>query len=296
MQGNSNTFFEIPGRDIASLRERPLTSYRMILPGYFTAMGTPLLRGRPFDDRDVVAAPPVVIINQELAERYWPNEDPLGKRMLLADQTRTVVGVTRNTLDNGPYPEPMTFLPAFQLPRWNMSLVVRTRGAPSALVDAVRAAVLSLDPNLPIYEVTPMADFMKEQRGGDTIMAKIMAVLAAVALALALVGVYGVMAYSISQRTREMGVRMALGAQRGDVRALVMRQGATLAAIGVASGIGIGLLVTRGLATFLFGVSPFDPVVFGAVAMTLLLASLGATYLPARRATQVDPIEALRAE
>jgi putative ABC transport system permease protein len=190
----------------------------------------------------------------------------------------------------------MTFISAFQRPRWNMSLVVRARGAPLALVGSVRAAVLGLDPDLPIYGATSMDAFMNEQRGGDTIMAKIMAVVAVVALVLAVVGVYGVMAYSISQRTREMGIRMALGAQRGTVRALVIRQGVVLAAIGIAGGIGMALLVTRGLATFLFGVSPFDPGVYGAVALLLLLSSLAATYLPARRATQVNPIEALRAE
>lgn len=237
-----------------------------------------------------------MIVNQQFADLYWPDDDPIGKQILLWEQTRTVVGVTGNTLDNGPYPRPMTFLSAFQNPRWTMSLVARTRDQPSAVVEAVRTAVLSLDPNLPIYGVTEMGDFMKEQRGGDTIMAKIMAVLAAVALVLAVVGVYGVMAYSISQRTREMGIRMALGARRGHVRALVMRQGTVLAAMGIVIGIGIALLVTRSLATFLFGVSPFDPVVFGAVALLLLLASVGATYLPARRATLVDPIEALRTE
>jgi predicted permease len=259
-------------------------------------MGTPVLRGRTFGDQDLPDAPPVVMVNRQLAELYWPDEDPIGKQIRLGDQTRTVVGVTGNTLDNGPYPRPMTFLSAFQHPRWNMSLVVRAADQPAALVESVRAAVLGLDPNLPIYAVTTMDDHMEEQRGGDTIMAKIMAVLAAVALVLAVVGVYGVMAYSISQRTREMGIRMALGAQRGTVQALVMRQGTALAAVGVACGVGIALLVTRGLATFLFGVNPFDPAVFGAVALLLLLAGVGATYVPARRATQVDPIEALRAE
>jgi putative ABC transport system permease protein len=296
MQGNSNSFFEIPGRDIGSLRERPLTETRTVFPGYFTAMDTPLLKGRPFGGEDLPDAPSVVIVNQALVEHYWPDDDPIGRQMLLWGETRTVVGVARNTLDNGPYPRPMTFLSAFQDPRWNMALVVRTRGEPSALADRVRAAVLGLDPNLPIYGVTTMKDFMKEQRGGDTIMAKIMAVLAAVALVLAVVGVYGVMAYSISQRTREMGIRMALGAQQGTVRTLVIKQGAALAAIGIGVGIGAALLVTRSLATFLFGVSPFDPLVFGAVALVLLVSSLGATYLPARRATQVNPIEALRAE
>jgi putative ABC transport system permease protein len=296
MEGNSNTFFEIPGRDIGTLRERPLTELRTVFPDYFAAMGTPVLRGRTFGDQDLPDAPPVVMVNRQLAELYWPDEDPIGKQIRLGDQTRTVVGVTGNTLDNGPYPRPMTFLSAFQHPRWNMSLVVRAADQPAALVESVRAAVLGLDPNLPIYAVTTMDDHMEEQRGGDTIMAKIMAVLAAVALVLAVVGVYGVMAYSISQRTREMGIRMALGAQRGTVQALVMRQGTALAAVGVACGVGIALLVTRGLATFLFGVNPFDPAVFGAVALLLLLAGVGATYVPARRATQVDPIEALRAE
>jgi len=296
MQGNSNTFFEIPGRDIGSLRERPLTEVRTVFPDYFAAMETPLLRGRAFGEQDQPDAPPVVIVNEALADLYWPNEDPVGKQILLGGQTRTVVGVTGNTLDTGQYPRPMTFVSAFQRPRWNMGLVVRTRGEPDDLVESVRAAVLRLDPKLPIYGVTTMPDLMKEQRGGDTIMAKIMMVLAAVALVLAVVGVYGVMAYAISQRTREMGIRMALGAQHGNVRSLVLKQGAVLAAIGIVAGIGVALLVTRSLATFLFGVSPFDPAVFGAVAVVLLLASLGATYLPARRATQVDPIQALRAE
>ena len=296
MQGNSNTFFEIPGRDIGSLRDRPLTEIRTVFPDYFATMDTPLLRGRAFSEQDAIDAPAVAVVNEELAERYWPGEDPVGQQIVLNDRTYTVVGEAHNTLDNGPYPRPMTFRSAFQFPRRNMSLLMRTRGAPSTVVDGVRSVVLRLDPNLPIYGVTPMAEMMKEERGGDTIMAKIMAVLAGVALVLAVVGVYGVMAYSISQRTREMGIRIALGAGRGNVRALVMRQGAALAVIGIVSGIGVALLVTRSLATFLFGVSPFDPTVFGAVALVLLLASVGATYLPARRATEVDPIEALRAE
>ena len=296
MYGNNNTFFEIPGRATKGLREHPLTEIRTVFPTYFAAMETPLLRGRTFSDDDVPGSPPVVIINQQLANLYWPNEDPIGKQMELWGETRTVVGVAGNTLDTDQYPRPMTFLSAFQDPRWNMSLVARTRGDPSSVAPGVRAAVLSLDPNLPVYGVTPMSEVMKQQRGGDTIMAKIMAVLAIVALVLAVVGVYGVMAYSISQRTREMGIRIALGAGRGNVRALVLRQGTMLAGVGIVIGVGIALLVTRSLATFLFGVSPFDPVVYSAVTLLLLLASVGATYLPARRATRVDPIQALRAE
>jgi len=296
MQGNSNTFFEIPGREVADLRDRPLTEFRTVLPGYFEAMATPLLQGRPFGEQDLPGAPPVAIVNQRLVDLYLPDEDPIGRQIRLSGEERTIVGVIGNTLDTGPYPRPMSFLPHAQRPRWNMGIALRTDADPADVMPAVRTAVLALDPNLPVYGVTTMADLMKEARGGDTIMAKIMAVLAAIALILAVVGVYGVMAYAISQRTREMGIRMALGAQSGTVRALVMRQGGALAAAGIVVGIGIALLVTRGLATFLFGVSPFDPVVFSGVALLLLLASLGATYLPARRATQVDPIEALRTE
>jgi ABC-type antimicrobial peptide transport system permease subunit len=141
-----------------------------------------------------------------------------------------------------------------------------------------------------------LGDHMNEQQGGSTIMVKIMAVLAVVALVLSVVGVYGVMAYSVSQRTQEMGIRLALGAQPGNVLAMVVRQGAILALIGIAVGVGIALLVTRSLAIFLFGVSPYDVMTFGGVSVLLLLSGLGATYLPARRATKVDPLEALRYE
>jgi predicted permease len=281
---------------VASLTQRPLTEFRSVFPDYFTAMDIPLLRGRGFTEEDRLDGQSVVIVNEALVQQHWPGEDPVGKQIAFWGVTREIVGVAANTLDVGQTPRPMTFMSVFQNPRSSMSFTIRTAGEPSSIVESVRTAVLGLDPSLPIYRVMSMEDVMSEQRGGDTIMAKIMAVLALVALVLAVVGVYGVMAYSVSQRTREMGIRMALGAQRGKVLALVMRQGATLAAIGVVIGIGIALLVTRSLATFLFGVSPFDPVAYSTISLVLLGASVGATYLPARRATQVDPLEALRTE
>jgi len=296
MFGNSNTFFEIPGQEVASLTQRPLTEFRSVFPDYFTAMDIPLLRGRGFTEEDRPDGQSVVIVNEALVQQHWPDEDPVGKQIAFWGATRLIVGVVANTLDVGQTPRPMTFMSVFQNPRSSMSFTIRTVSEPSSIVESIRTAVLGLDPSLPIYRVMSMEDVMSEQRGGDTIMAKIMAVLALVALVLAVVGVYGVMAYSVSQRTREMGIRMALGAQRGKVLALVMRQGATLAAIGVVIGIGIALLVTRSLATFLFGVSPFDPVAYSTISLVLLGASVGATYLPARRATQVDPLEALRTE
>ncbi len=190
----------------------------------------------------------------------------------------------------------MAFLAAFQFTMRNMSLVVRTTGEPTSVVEAVRGEILRLDSSLPIYQVRSMEELMKQQQAGDTIMAKIMAVLAGIALVLAFVGVYGVMAYSVSQRTQEMGIRMALGAQRGNVLAMVIRQGMQLALIGTVAGIALAVIVSRSLSIFLFGVNPYDPLTFGAVALALLASGLAATYFPARRATQVDPVEALRYE
>ena len=296
MQGNNNTFFEVPGRESASLEQRPLTEVRWIFPGYFATMGTAVLSGRTVGAGDRIDTRPVVVVNAELVERFFPGEDPVGKHVEYWGVTREIVGVVHNSLDIGQYPQPMTFMSALQYPRRDMSIVVRTAGQPLSVVEDVRQRVLSLDPDLPIYRVRSMEDHVKEQQGGNTIMAKVMAVLAVVALILSIVGVYGVMAYTVSQRTAEMGIRMALGAQRGNVLTMVLRQGAILSLVGVVVGVGIALLVTRSLAIFLFGVSPFDLATFGSVSLTLLTAGTGATVLPARRATKIDPLEALRYE
>jgi putative ABC transport system permease protein len=296
MQGNNNTFFEIPGRESASLEQRPLTEVRWVFPEYFNTMATALVAGHAFGSEDRMDTRPTVIVNQELADRHFPGEDPIGKQVEYWGVTREIVGVVRNTLDVGQFPRPMTFMSAHQYPRSNMSMVVRATGEPLALVEGIRQEVLRLDPDLPIYAVTTMEDHMNEEQGGNTIMAKVMSVLAVVALVLSVVGVYGVMAYSVSQRTQEMGIRMALGAQRRSVLGMVVRQGTILALSGIVLGVLMAALVTRSLAIFLFGVSPFDPITFGGVSLTLLVSGVAATYIPARRATQVDPLEALRYE
>jgi len=296
MQGNNNTFFEIPGRESASLEQRPLTEVRWVFPTYFSTMGIDVLAGRAFGGEDRMDTRPVVIVNEELANLHFPGEDPVGKQIEYWGVTREVIGVVRNTLDVGQFPLPMTFMSAFQYPRSNMSMVIRTAAEPLAVVENVRQEVLRLDPDLPIYQVKSMEDHMNEEQGGSTIMAKVMGVLAGVALVLSVVGVYGVMAYSVSQRTQEMGIRMALGAQRSRVLRMVIRQGTILALSGIVVGAIMAALVTRSLALFLFGVSPFDPVTFVSVSLTLLISGVAATYLPARRATQVDPLEALRYE
>jgi putative ABC transport system permease protein len=296
MRGESNTYYDIPGQEAASLTERPVVSFRFVLPGYFRTMKIPLVRGRPLDDRDLPDTSQVIVVNEALVERHWPDEDPIGKQIKFWDETREIVGVVRDTLDVGNEPRPMAFMSVFQNSRNSMNFVVRTSGNTSLVAEPVRAEVLALDPNLPIYAVSTMVEIMRESMGGSTIMAKIMSVLGGIALVLSIVGVYGVMAYSISQRTQEMGIRMALGARRKDVLAMIVRQGTKLAIIGVAVGLLIAAAVAQSLSIFLFGVSPYDPPVFGGVTITLLLCGLVATYLPARRATRVDPVEALRHE
>jgi putative ABC transport system permease protein len=166
----------------------------------------------------------------------------------------------------------------------------------STLVAAVRSEVNLMDPSVPAYDILTMDDLIEQSLGGDLIMARIMSVLAVIALILALGGVYGVMAFTVTQRTREMGIRLSLGAQRGNVMAMVIRQGTVLALLGIVIGIGVGLGVTRGLSRFLFGVNPFDPLTFAAVSGILFLAGVAATFFPARRATKVDPVVALRTE
>ena len=296
MQGNSNSFFEIPGRESANLQQRPLTEVRLVFPGYFQTMSTALVGGRDLAPEDRIDTRPVVVVNEELVERFFPGEDPIGKQIDLWGQQREIVGVVQNTLDVDQYPQPMTFMSSFQYPASGMSMVLRTAGEPMSVAEEARSAVLGLDPDLPIYRVITLEDHMNEQQGGNTIMVKIMAVLAVVALVLSVVGVYGVMAYSVSQRTQEMGIRLALGAQPRNVLTMVVRQGAILALTGIMVGVGMALLVTRSLAIFLFGVNPYDLMTFSGVSLLLLLSGLGATYLPARRATKVDPLEALRYE
>jgi len=296
LEGESNTFYEVPGQEYARLTDRPLASFRYVLPGYFRYMEVPILRGRTFDDTDRPDSRPVVIVNEQLAEHQWPGENPIGKQVRFWDEDREIIGVARTTLDLGQEPRDMVYLSVYQSPVRSLGYTVRTTGDPAAMTPAVRAELKRIDPNLPMYAVQTMAELREVQQGGDTVMAKIMATLAVIAFALSVVGVYGVMSYTVSQRSQEMGIRMALGAQRGNVMRMVVRQGSLLAIAGVIIGIGLAALVTNSLSIFLYGVSPFDPLTFAAVALTLLVAALIATLVPAQRATRVDPLDALRTE
>ncbi len=297
LQGDSNTFYQVPGQEYARLTDQPLVSYRFVFPEYFETLEIPILSGRTFDDTDRPDSRAVIVVNEVVAERHWPGENPIGKQIDFWDERREIVGVVRSTLDDdGREARATAFISAFQSPTRAMSFTVRTEGDPAAMTSAIRSELGRVDPDLPMYAVQTMEELREVEQGGDTVMAKIMGALAVIALALSVVGVYGVMSYTVSQKSQEMGIRMALGAQRLDVLRMVVRQGTMLAVIGVVVGIGLASMVTRSLSFFLYGVSPFDPLTFIVVALTLLLAALLATVVPAQRATRVDPLSALRTE
>lgn len=298
LEGNSGTYYALPGEVIANDSQRKIASFRYTLPGYFAAMDIPVIRGRAFNESDRQGARRVMVINDELAKRHWADESPIGKQLRVGSGSREIVGVVANAKYQGAdrTPDAMLYFPALQSVWRTMAWVVEATVPPETIVEAIRSEIQLLDPNLPAYAVQSLEALMDEAQSGPTNMVKIMGVLAAIALVLALGGVYGIMAYTVSQRTQELGIRVALGAQNRDVLSMVVRQGAVLGLIGVLVGIGVALGVTRGLSQFLFGVSPFDPLTFGGTATALLLAGLAATYFPARRATKVDPVVALRTE
>jgi len=298
LQGYNGTYYSLPGEDISSDQQRRITGFADVTPGYFAALDIPILRGRGIEDADRANARRVIVINETLAERHWPGEDPIGREIVFQSGPSEIVGVAADTraAGGGLGSRPMVYVPARQVGDRYLGWMVEADVPLETLIEPVRAAVAAIDPNIPAYDVRPLKAMIDEALGGDTIMAKIMAVVALIALALALAGVYGVMAYSVSQRRQEMGIRMALGAQNRDVVRMVMRQGTLLTVLGVAIGLGVAYGMARGLSFFLYGVSAFEPVIYAAVAAALLAAAIAATFFPARRATRVDPIVALRAE
>jgi putative ABC transport system permease protein len=298
LQGNSGTYYWLPGDEIESDLQRKVTNWLDITAGYFEAMDIPLVRGRGIEDTDRMNSQRVIVVNEALVQRHWPDEDPVGREIIFYSGTREIVGVVANTSASNSSlgAQPMVYFSALQDDDRNLGWVIEADVPLETLVEPVRAEVRAIDPNIPAYTIRPLRAIIDESLGGDTIMAKIMAVVALIALVLALAGVYGVMAYSVSQRRQEMGIRMALGAQKGDVVGMVMRQGTLLAALGVAVGVAVAFAMARGLSFFLYGVSAFEPLIYTMVALALFAASIAATFFPARRATQVDPIVALRAE
>jgi putative ABC transport system permease protein len=301
---NSAGSFGIEGRTVAPGEMSPWGNRWFAGASYFQTMGVPLVKGRYFDDRDVSDAPPVAIIDETMERKFWPDEDPIGKRISFQRNPqgnpiwREVVGVVGHVKHKGLEGESPVqyYIPHRQLPINTVFLVARTAVEPESLAGSVRTAIQEVDRELPVFRVTTMeqmvADSMAQRRFSMTLLG----IFALVAMILASVGLYGVMSYSVTHRTNEIGIRMALGASVSDVLRMVVGQGMGLSLAGVVIGLVGAFLLTRVMRTLLFSVSATDPLTFAAVALLLAAVSLLACFVPARRATKVDPMEALRYE
>jgi predicted permease len=281
-------------------------SKTVVSPGYFRALGIPLIAGRLFNRDDTTQTQPVVIVSRSFAERIWPGQQAIGKRvghLFLGIDTCIVAGVVGDVKSDLAGEAPLTiYLPYSQIPdkyTWltsSMTIVIRTESNPLGVLHAAREAVQSVDPEIPIFGAASMDDLIAKSVSQPRFDSILLATFAALALMLAAVGIYGVLSYSVVQRRQEIGIRMALGAGRGNVTRMVVREGAVLASTGIALGIVASLAVSRLIAAFLFGVTPRDPATFCGVSLLLLVVALLACYLPARRASRVDPMVALRYE
>ncbi|MGH9936763.1 MAG: ABC transporter permease, partial [Blastocatellia bacterium] len=277
--------------------------FEAVQPNYFQTMGVQLMNGRAFTEQDARGRPEVAIVNETFVKRYFPNEDPIGKRFTFGDandnpQWITIVGVVRDTKRQG-LDRPIrieSWMPHAQMPARSMEVVLRTTGDPLALSQAVREAVWSLDRDLPIPKIETMEQILSESVAQRRLNMLLLGLFALVALILAAVGIYGVMSYAVTQRTHEIGVRVALGARDRDVLRLVVAQGMMLALAGVAIGLIATFALTRLMASLLFGVSATDPLTFILISLLLASVALIACWVPARRATKVDPMVALRYE
>jgi putative ABC transport system permease protein len=288
---------------------RPSAAYFLVTPDLFATLRTPIVHGRDFTDRDTAAVPWVAIVNEACARRFWPGEDPIGKRLTLdtvpEEQSRQVVGVvgdipTRHAED----PQPVIYASYLQQPSryrapWaglfgQMLFIIRPAGDPSPVMASARRAIAEIDPQRPLVEVSTMESHMRAATGQFRSFVWLVSVFAAAAALLAAIGTYGVMAYTVSQRTREIGIRRALGAGPREIVALVGRRALACVAGGLVAGLASALALTRLIASQLWGVTPTDPVTFAGVSMLLVAIALAACVLPARRALSVDPTLALR--
>jgi predicted permease len=276
------------------------SDWRIVDAEYFRTMEIPIVKGRSFTINDDEHAQKVVIVNETLARMLWGDEDPVGRRVSPGggDDYSTVIGVAGDTRSHTPAlaPSPAYYMSAYNGIWGPMTLMIRTAGPANAIVSSVRSEVKALDPTLPVFEIKSMDDLLRERVTPQRTVAGLLMSFAGVALVLAAVGVYGVMAFSARQRTREVGVRIALGAQRLDVLAPLMRDGATLIVTGAALGLALAFGTTQFMRGLLTDVGPGDPLTFVAATLVLAVVSLGACYVPARRALKVHPIVVLRSE
>jgi putative ABC transport system permease protein len=300
--GSPQQSFAVQGKAYAEDKDYPLTHFITTYPGYFRTFEV-ALQGRDFGSGDTQTSEPVVIVSRTMATQFFPGQDPIGRRIRLGDSRstepwRTIVGVVPDMWNDGLENEDpqSVYVPFAQAPQRFVSVTIRPRGPTGQMTAPVRDLVASMDPDLPIYFVKTLQERIDEESWFYRVFGGLFMIMGGVALVLAAVGLYGVMAFNVSRRTREMGVRMALGAQPGDVVRLVLRQGMIQLAIGLVLGLGLAYLLGTMLKIILFQVSPLDPLVYGATIAVLVLSAVAASLVPARRATRVDPMVALRYE
>ena len=289
--------YAVIGRPLPPPADQPLAIRHLISPNRFATLGIPILRGRDFDERDTPTSTPVAIINETMAKKLFPGENPIGRKIVsgMAQWQQEIVGVAADThtqnLTDAPVPE--MFYPVLQRPENFTGILIRTDGDPAALTASVRAAVRDVDPGIPLTNPGTMQRFVDQSLADRQLTMTLLIVFAGLALVLASLGVYSVMAYSVAQRSGEIGIRMALGARAADVQRMVIGQGMKLAAVGVAIGLVVALAVTRLMAALLFGVGAADPLIYAAIVALLAAVAACACWLPSRRAARVDPMQAL---
>lgn len=296
LNGDEAAVFTVEGREFAT---RPHAFDAAVSPDYFSTLKLPVLRGRTFSDADRDGAPLVAVIDDNVARAFFAGEDPVGKRLTLFNSSREIVGVVSHVRHNSPLGEETKgeiYLPSMQAPRGFMQMIMRSRVPPESLTNMLRAAVASLDSQQAVFDVRTMDEvvdtFVAQPRFNMTLLAAF----ATLALLLAVVGIYGVISYAVTQRTREIGVRMALGARRADVARMVLQESLNLAGLGLVVGMLAAFAATRALTAMLYGVKTWDPATFAMLPLLLLVVALLAAYIPARRAAKVEPMTALRYE
>jgi putative ABC transport system permease protein len=296
----ANNEYLIEGHQGEASEAKPTAEFNVVTPDYFRTLGIPIFSGRAFDGRDRPDKPHVAIVNQSLARRYFPDQDPVGRRLSFDDgkQWTQIVGVTgdvrERTLDQAP--KDLIYVPYAQYPQMSPSLITRTQGDPMNIARAAVQHLYEVDPNQPAGHIQSLEQVRADSIAAPRLTANLLGLFALLALAIAAAGIGGVMALSVSQRIHEIGVRMAMGARPAEIIWMVLKQGMTLALVGVAAGALGAFALTKALKSLLFGVTPTDPTTFGLVATVLAAAAFAACYMPARRAARVDPLQALRAE
>jgi putative ABC transport system permease protein len=301
VDGDLHTEFALVGEPPFEKGKEPVANYRIVSPGYFGVIGMPLKRGRDFTARDDERAVGVVVVNEAFARRFFSNREVIGQRITTAgrtDKPQEIIGVVGDVIDDdfSPVAPPYLYAAYAQDSRTEMGIVVRTAGEPTSIAAAVRKEVTNLDPTQPVFYFKTIERIAHEWNAPERIMTVMMSVFAGIALLMAVVGLYAVMAYAVLQRTHEIGVRLALGAQARNILRLIAGQGLKLTLIGLALGLAGALALTRVMSPLLYRVSAVDPTTFILISLLLLCVALLACWLPARRATKVDPMIALRGE